>query len=49
MQDYGAFVKPRNSEYRSLLSNIENSLEYLLGGNLKIGDDEESQKELTIF
>jgi len=44
LQQYGAFVKPNNEKYRALLKDIESSIEYLLGGNLVIEDDDAEQQ-----
>ncbi len=43
IQNYGSFIKPKNKKYRLLLTDIESSLEYILGGSIKIGDDEKAQ------
>ena len=48
MQEYVAFIKPRNDQYRSLLTDVESSLEFILGGTLEISD-EEDKKELASF
>lgn len=47
LQEYTSFIKPRNEKYRALLNDIENSLEYILGGNIKI--DENATQEFEGF
>lgn len=47
LQEYGAFVKPSNEKYRSLLKDIESSIEYLLGGSVEMEDG--AEKELQEF
>lgn len=42
-QKYSAFLKPNNEKYRSILKNVESSFEYILGGNVKVEDDAETQ------
>ena len=46
-QQYGAIVKPKNEQYRTILKDIESSLEYLLGGNVEYegGDTEQQLQE----
>ncbi len=48
LQQYAAFVKPNNEKYRTLLKDIESSLEFLLGGNVIIEDDS-AEQELQEF
>ncbi|MHB8150648.1 MAG: hypothetical protein ACYDIB_10835 [Desulfobulbia bacterium] len=43
LQKYSAFVKPNNERYRSLLKDVESSLEYILGGKVKVEDDADAQ------
>lgn len=38
LQQYGAFVKPKNERYRSLLNEVGNSLEFILGDEFEIED-----------
>jgi hypothetical protein len=47
LQEYGAFVKPNNEKYKTLLKDIESSLEYLLSGNVEIEDG--AERELQEF
>nr|VFJ51274.1 MAG: hypothetical protein BECKDK2373C_GA0170839_103145 [Candidatus Kentron sp. DK] len=39
LQQYGTFVKPNNEKYRVLLNDIENSLEFILGGGIEVEHD----------
>lgn len=39
LQSYGAFVKPKNERYRSLLKELETGLERLLSEDFAIGED----------
>lgn len=48
LQQYGAFLKPNNQKYRILLKDIEDSLEYLLGGNVDI-EDADAKQQLQEF
>ena len=36
LQEYGAFVKPKNEKYRQLLKDIESALENILSGNFQL-------------
>lgn len=47
LQEYGAFLKPKNERYRKLLSELESSLEFILGGEFEI--EEGAEKELRNF
>ena len=48
MQKYGAFLKIQNKDYKALLSSIESSLEYILGGRVETeGNDLEGLGELV--
>lgn len=44
LQEYGAFVKPKNEKFRLLLKDIESSLENMLSGNYELGNKESEQK-----
>ncbi len=48
LQKFGAFLKPQNEKYRLHLKESESGLEYLLGGNLEI-DDDDGEKQLRVF
>src|SRR5690606_10174117 len=43
LQKYGAFVKPHNERYRSLLNEVESSLEFILGGEFEVEDGAENE------
>lgn len=43
LQKYSSFIKPNNEKYRSLLKDVESSLEYILGGNVEVESDAETQ------
>lgn len=43
LQEFGAFVKPRNDRYRLLLKNIESGLENMLRGNISIENKEDEE------
>lgn len=47
LQKYGAFVKPHNERYRSLLNEVENSLEFILGGKFEV--ETAAEKDLQNF
>lgn len=47
LQEYGAFVKPKNERYRNLLNEIESSLEFILGGQFEV--ESGAEKELVEF
>jgi hypothetical protein len=47
LQKYGAFVKPQNERYRSLLNEMENSLEFILGGEFEV--EAGAEKDLQDF
>jgi len=39
IQSYGAFLKGKNQNYKILLNDVKSSLEYILGGGIKIDED----------
>lgn len=45
LEKYSSFIKPNNEKYRSLLKNVERSLEYMLSGNIEIEGDAKAQLE----
>lgn len=51
LQEFGAFVKPNNEDYKGLLKDIESSLEYLLSGNVEVegGAEKELQEFIDIL
>lgn len=48
LQEYGAFIKPKNESYRELLKDVENGLENMLNGSFEL-EDEEAEQELQKF
>ena len=48
IQEYGAYVKPVNIEYRTLLIEMEKSLELLLNGQFEL-NDEDAERGLLNF
>ncbi len=48
MQKYSAFLRPNNEKYRSLLKDVESSLEYILGGNIQVENDAETQLQVFL-
>jgi hypothetical protein len=47
LQNYGVFLKPSNEKYRAVLKDVEDSLEYILSGELDL--DKNAEKELEEF
>jgi len=45
LEKYSSFIKPNNEKYRYLLKNVENSLEYMLSGNIEVEGDAKVQLE----
>lgn len=45
LEKYSSFIKPNNEKYRSILKNVENSLEYMLSGNVEVEGDAKAQLE----
>ena len=45
LEKYSSFIKPNNEKYRSLLKNVESSLEYMISGNIEVEGDVKAQLE----